>query len=263
MTALGVVLLVLGAAVTALMPLWALLTWSDRRERRRIARLSISRCADVARSGQRLCVVEGRSRPAAGPLTAPLSGEPCVWYFSKVTEDVDDDLESSRLVWETGGAMAFAVQDETGSVLVDGSLVHPGHPSRRLEHRPPVRRVVDEEVRSPRQSTHLQDLIARGVLSEKSFERGWLSGSRGWTVREYVLPAGEPLHVQARLGFRDGRPVLGDARRKHLVTGHTQAQLIDHLDQGVRTGAGCLLLGLVGGPLLFVAGYLLVMASGG
>jgi hypothetical protein len=155
MTALGIVLLTLGAAVTALMPLWALLIWSDRRERRRIARLSVSPCAEATRPGQRLCVVEGRSRPgAAGPLTAPLSGAPCVWYFSQVTENVDDDVESSRLVWETGGAMAFAVQDETGSVLVDGSLVHPGHPSRRHEHRPPVRRVVDEDVRSPRQSTH-------------------------------------------------------------------------------------------------------------
>jgi hypothetical protein len=193
MTALGVVLLAFGAALTVLMPVWALLAWSARRERRRIARLSVSRCADVTNAGQRLCAVEGRSWPgAAGPLTAPLSGEPCVWYFSQVVERTISDGDSRSLVWEAGRAMAFAVRDETGSVLVDGRLVHPGHRSSRLDHRPPVRRVIDEDVSSARHSTHLRGLIARGVLSEESFKRGWLSSTVGWTVREYVLPAGEP-----------------------------------------------------------------------
>jgi hypothetical protein len=263
MTALAVVLLVCGFALTVLMPVWALLTWSARRERRRVARLSVSRCVDVTNS-QRLCAVEGRSWPgAAGPLTAPLSGEPCVWYFSRVAEHTTSDGEFTRLVWEAGGAMAFAVRDETGSVLVDGHLVHPDHRSSRVDHRPPVRRVVDEDVSSARHSTYLRGLIARGVLSEESFERGWLSSSVGWTVREYVLPVGEPLHVQGRPEFRDGRLVLGDGRRKHLVTGGTYAQLTDAIEQDVRTGSGCLLIGSIAGPLLLVAGYLLLRWIGG
>ncbi|MEV6873375.1 hypothetical protein [Amycolatopsis sp. NPDC051128] len=163
MTALGVVLLASGGALTVLMPVWALLTWSDRRERRRVARLAVSRCADVTAPGQGLCAVEGWTRPGpAGPLTAPLSGEPCVWYFSQVVERTTSDGGSTELVWETGGAMAFAVRDETGSVLVDGRLVHPEHRSSRTEHRPPVRRVVDEDVSSARHSTQLRGLIARG-----------------------------------------------------------------------------------------------------
>ncbi|MEO6082419.1 MAG: hypothetical protein ABIQ18_04865 [Umezawaea sp.] len=262
MTVVAVVLLASGGALTVLMPVWALLTWSARRERRRVARLSVSRCADVTESGNRLCAVEGRSRPGpAGPLTAPLSGEPCVWYFSQVFERTNSDGRSTQVVWESGGAMAFAVRDETGSVLVDGRLVHPGHPSSRVNHSPPVRRVVSEDVNSARHSTHLQGLIAHGVLSEQSFKRGWLSGTSGWGVREYVLPIGEPLHVQGRAGFWDGRPVLGEARRKHLVIGGTHAQLTDRIEEDVRTGSGCLLIGTIAGPLLIVAAYLLVRWS--
>lgn len=264
MTVLAVVLLASGAALTVLMPVWALLTWSARRERGRVVRLAVSRCADVTESGHRLCAVEGRSRPgAAGLLTAPLSGEPCVWYLSQVAERTNSDGESTRLVWEAGGAMAFAVRDETGSVLVDGRLVHPGHRSSRVNHSPPVRRVVDEDVNSARHSTHLRGLIARGVLSEQSFERGWLSSSGGWSVREYVLPVDEQLHVQGRVWSWDGRPVLGEVRRKHLVIGGTHARLTDSVEQDVRTGSGCLLIGTIAGPLLIAAGYLLFRWSAG
>ncbi|WP_410612670.1 hypothetical protein [Amycolatopsis sp. lyj-109] len=262
MTALAVVLFALGAALTFLLPVWALLTWGARRERRRIARLPVSRCAGVTGPEKRLCAVEGRSEPGpAGPLLAPLSGEPCVWYFSQVVANTTDDGASTRLVWEAGGAMAFTVRDATGSVLVDGQLVHPDHASGRTGHRPPVRRVVGEDVRSARDSAHLQALIARGVLSEKSFDRRWWSSTLSWSVREYVLPAGEPLHVQGRPGIRDGRPLLGAARRKHLVSGRTHAQLAADSEQDVRTGTGCLLLWSVGGPLLLVAGYLLLMLT--
>ncbi|SEC79508.1 hypothetical protein SAMN04489727_5117 [Amycolatopsis tolypomycina] len=259
MTALAVVLLALGAASTVLMPVWALLTWGARRERRRIARLPVSRCAEVTGAGERLCAVEGRSGPGPqGTLTAPLSGAPCAWYFSQVEERVSGDGPSTRLVWETGGTMAFEVRDASGSVLVDGRLVHPEHRSSRTGHSPPVRRAVQEEVGSAQDSAHLRGLIARGILNEKSFRRGWLSDSLGWSVQEYVLPIGEPLHVQGRPGVREGRPLLGPARRKHLVAGRTHAQLSADIEQDVRTGWGCLLIGSVAGPLLLVAGYLLL-----
>ncbi|MBE8516736.1 hypothetical protein ILP97_04245 [Amycolatopsis sp. H6(2020)] len=264
MTAPAVVLLVLGAMLTFVMPLWALLTWGARRERRRIARLPVSRCAGVTGPGPRLCAVEGRTEPGTGgTLIAPLSGERCVWFFSQVVENTGSDGDATRLVWEAGGAMAFGVRDGTGSVLVDGRLVHPDHPSSRVGHRPPLRCVVGEDVRSAGDSAHLQALLARGVVSGKPFERGWLSSSLGWSVREYVLPAGELLHVQGRPVVRDGRPLLGDARRKHLVSGRTRAQLAADIDQDVRTGSGCLLLGTIAGPLLLVAGYLLLMRTGG
>ncbi|WP_086851191.1 hypothetical protein [Amycolatopsis kentuckyensis] len=147
------------------------------RERRRIARLPVSRCAHVTGPGPRLCAVEGRTEPGpAGTLIAPLSGEPCVWFF-------------------------------TGSVLVDGRLLHPDHPSSRVDHRSPLRRVVGEDVRSARD------------------------------------------------------PLLGAARRRHLVSGRTREQLAADIDQDVRTGSGCLLLGTIAGPLLFLAGYLLVMRT--
>jgi hypothetical protein len=256
MTALAVVLVTIGFALTILMPVWALLTWGSHRERKRIARLPVSRCADVTGPGARLCAVEGRAGPGpAGPLVAPLSGEPCAWYFSQVEENVSGDGPSTRLVWEAGGAMAFEVRDESGSVLVDGRLVHPDHRSSRTDHSPPLRRVVEEDVTSAKKSVHLQGLIARGVLTEKSFRRGWLSDSLGWSVREYVLAAGAQLHVQGRPGFRNGRPLLGTGR--HLVTGRTHAQLSADIEQGVRTSRGCLLIGSIAGPVLLAAGYLL------
>jgi hypothetical protein len=257
MTALAVVLVVIGYALTVLTPVWALLTWGSHRERRRIARLPVSRCADVTGPAKRLCAVEGRAGPGpAGPLVAPLSGEPCAWYFSRVEENVSGDGPSTRLVWEAGGAMAFEVRDESGPVLVDGRLVHPDHRSSRTGHSPPLRRVVAEDVSSAKKSVHLQGLLARGALSEKSFRRGWLSDSLGWSVQEDILPIGEPLHVQGRPGVRDGRPLLGAGR--HLVSGRTHAQLTADIEQDVRTGRGCLLIGSIAGPLLLVAGYLLV-----
>ncbi|HET6704519.1 hypothetical protein [Amycolatopsis sp.] len=264
MTALAVVLITIGFALTVLMPVWALLTWGSHRERKRLARLPVSRCADVTGPGRRLRAVEGRSGPGPlGTLTAPLSGEPCAWYFSQVEEKVSGDGPSRRLVWEAGGAMAFEVRDESGPVLVDGYLVHPDHRSSRTGHGPPVRRAVREDVRSAKDSAHLQSLIARGILTEKSFRRGWLSGSLGWTVQEYVLPIGEPVHVQGRPGIRQGRPVLGGARGKHLVSGRTHGQLAADSEQDVRTGWGCLLIGSITGPLLLVAGYLLSTRIGG
>jgi len=196
-------------------------------------------------------------------LTAPLSGEPCVWFFSQVVENTISDGGSTSLLWEAGGDMPFTVRDGSGSVLVDGRLVHPGHRSSRVGHRPPVRRVVEEDVSSARHSTHLRDLIARGVLRAESFERGWLTSSLGWSVREYVLPAGEQIHVQGRPESRNGRPVLGSRRHKHLVTGGTHAQLTGDTEQDVRTGSGCLLIGVFAGPLLFAAGYLLLRWHGG
>jgi len=261
MTALAVVLVTMGGALTFITPVWALLTWGSHRERKRLARLPVSRCADVTGPGPRLCAVEGRSGPGPlGTLTAPLSGEPCAWYFSQVEENVSGDGPSTRVVWESGGAMAFEVRDGSGPVLVDGRLVHPEHRSKRTGHSPPVRRVVAEDVRSAKNSAHLQGLLARGILNEKQFRRGWLSDSLGWSVEEYVLPIGEPLHVQGRPGVRQGRPVLGEARGKHLVSGRTHVQLADAIDQDVRTGWGCLLIGSVAGPLLLVAGYLVAMA---
>jgi E3 Ubiquitin ligase len=263
MTVLAVLLLFLGGALIVLMPVWALLTWSTRRERGRVARLSVSRCADVTSSGRRLCAVEGRSLPAAAaPLIAPLSGEPCAWYFTEVEERSSLDGGSTSLVWQAGGVMPFEVRDETGSVLVDGRLVHPRHGSSRANHSPPVRRVVDEDVTSAQQSTSLQGLIARGVLSEKSFERRWWSSTLGWTVQEYVLPVGRQLHVQGRVGFRDGRPVLG-GRRGYLVRGGTYAELTGKLEEDLRTDWGCLVIGTLAGLLLFAAGYLLARWIGG
>jgi hypothetical protein len=261
-TALVVVLVMTGGALTVLAPVWALLTWGSVRERKRIARLSVSRCADVISPERRLCAVEGRTLPAAQPLVAPLSGEPCVWYFSEVVERVTGDGPSAELVWRDGGTMPFAVHDTSGSLLVDGSLVHPGHRSKRIGHSPPVRRVVDEDVRSARDSTHLRSLVARGLVSAKSFERRWWSRSLGWTVREYVLPVGERVHVQGRPELRAGRPVLGDGRRRHLVTGRTYEQVAGHIDEDVRTGTGCLLMAGIAGPLLLLAGFLLVRTLG-
>jgi hypothetical protein len=263
MTALVVVLVMIGFALTVLAPVWALLTWGDLRERRRVARLSVSRCADVTTPGRRLCAVEGRSEPAAGtPLVAPLTGEPCAWFFTEVLERTSGDGPSTTLVWQAGGDMPFGVRDTTGSVLVDGRLVHPHRSSGRSYHSPPVRRVVDEDVRFARDSTHLQGLIARGVLSEKSFQRRWYSSTLGWTVEEYVLPIGEALHVQGRVELRGGRPVLGGRQGVRLVTGRTYEQLTEHIEEGVRTGSGCLLICAVAGPLLLLAGYLLARTLG-
>ena len=259
MTVVGIILLALGAMLTVLVPVWALLTLGERRERRRHARLTLSRCADIDQPANRLYAVEGRIRPGpAGPLTAPLSGEPCVWYFTQVLERLAGDGGSTSIVWETGGGMSFAVQDESGTVLVDSQLIHPDGRTSRLYHGPPVARTVDEDVGSAKNSAHLRALIARGILTERQLKRGWLSSSIGWTAREYVLPANGPVHVQGRPVLRDGRVMIGNWKNKYVVTSSSYAQLAERIPAAVRTGTGCLLLSALAGPVLLVAGYLLI-----
>src|SRR4051812_6834718 len=70
MTAVAVVLLILGAALTAVIPVWAWLTWSARRERRRVARLPPVEprrppAAGAARGGGRR-ELHAAQRPPAG-----------------------------------------------------------------------------------------------------------------------------------------------------------------------------------------------------
>ena len=70
------------------------------------------------------------------------------------------------------------------------------------------------------------------------------------------------MHAQGRPELRAGRPVLGDGRRRHLVTGGTYEQVAANIEEDVRTSSGCLLMVAVAGPLLLLVGFLLVRTLG-
>lgn len=257
---LVVVLLFFGTGLTILAPVLLLINLQSRRERRRYARMGLSRCADITQPERRLRAVEGRTRPGpAGLLTAPLSGEPCVWYYAEVTwRDGLDGGDS--LLWQGGGNIPFAIQDETGMVLIDGPLVHPSSNSfARVGHKLPTMQVVAEESTRLENSAYLRDLVARGILTEKSFKRK--SRQRRWGVHEYILRPNIPLHVQGEPIRRNGRVLIGRGgrRRKDLVTTHTYAELRDEIvPEDLRTTTGILLICAVAGPTMLGAGILLM-----
>jgi Zn-finger nucleic acid-binding protein len=82
-----------------------------------------------------LVEVTGRAQPEQGPLRAPFSGMPCVFYSYAVEERRQSGKEAR---WETiakgTSQEPFYVQDETGRVLVvpfDAELILPDHRTTR------------------------------------------------------------------------------------------------------------------------------------
>src|SRR5262245_27987244 len=112
-------------------PMYVLFMWRDRWELRlmRLARMSCAQASrETARFWRRRCAVSGEIVGGpSGLLTAPLSGEPCVWFQ----------------VWSNGvfnqvTSTPFGVRDTTGTVLVSADML-------AAVEAPPLKEIVVEE----------------------------------------------------------------------------------------------------------------------
>lgn len=84
--------------------------------------LSCADAASRAAGGPAVCQLSGAVEPGPdGPLTAPLSGQPCVWYHVRVSarKRGADGLSYDRRQHEESSTAPFRLRDGSGAVLVD------------------------------------------------------------------------------------------------------------------------------------------------
>lgn len=169
--------------------LWvAVRRWRIHGARRRLPLLTGDRLGDG--SPEVTCRVEGQAVAGPrGPLTAPISGRPCVWYHVTVTKAWGrwgGDGRSQRgekVLFSEGGSWPFALRDEAGQVLVE--------PDETMMH---------GVTRSARRNSDKADprfKLPNAALGKK------------YEYREWLIPQGQPLHVVGRAG-RD--PETGASR---------------------------------------------------
>jgi hypothetical protein len=255
MANVGRILLIIGALLCAPFIAMPFLLWGEWRNRRYVRRLKLSTCAD-ARAGRRPTVVSGRTAPGpCGELTAPLSQEPCVWYltrFERRGREGGDGRFADSVLWKHGNDVPFGLDDGMARLLVHGTLVDPTDtPGGRFSgfHRAPVEEVVFEYSEKMETGSHMAALLEHGLVTEKQLRR---KAGDGFTVREWVVRADEPIVVQARL-TRDG--VLTPGR--HFVSKGSLSDLRAMVIER-NSGSGCLFwFFLVGGPGLALLGWLL------
>jgi hypothetical protein len=147
--------------------------------------------ADAARAElgpgvfDRHVVVSGAAEPSGeGPLTAPFSGTPCVWYRATTVRVVADRKGRTRheVDADTASRRRFRLVDGGAELAVD-----PG--ATRVEGAP---QTVDQLVESP------DDGIELGLVRI-------VSNPDRTIRREWVVPAGTPLTVVADVGEVGGR----------------------------------------------------------
>jgi hypothetical protein len=109
-----------------------------------------------------------------GPLDAPLTGKPCLWWRYRIEEYSENGKSKSWRVVDSGVSDAWLrLADATGECLID---------PRGAEVRPASREVWKGNARHPRSG------MVSGVLG------GWLSGGE-YRYTEERLHAGEPLYA--------------------------------------------------------------------
>lgn len=163
------------------------------RRRRRIEDTPTSKLRSLALG--RVEVV-GRARPGTGRLAlrAPITDTPCVFFRFRVEEE---RRSGRRRSWQTiasgvSDAVPFAVEDETGRVLVD--------PRGAVLELEPQLRTIDPPV-----TPALRELMGGSGLSVGA----WLLGAPRIRVTEARIHEGDPVYV---LGLAQSRH---DAARRH------------------------------------------------
>ena len=187
MTGLRIVLIVVGLALL----LWAAYESYRRRVMAATPTIGAGDVPSVVDDEREVRVeVTGAATPGpGGPLTAPLSGTPCVWYRTKVTRSYrkwerDGDgnrreVNGTNVVYERQSAEPFVITDVSGQV--------PVHPA---DGRPDgAERVLDDREYAP------------GPLARKAKAagaRGLGAGpgtTKGHRYEEWVIRPGTNLYV--------------------------------------------------------------------
>jgi len=142
--------------------------------------------------------VRGRAE-GKGPLEAPLTGRPCVWYRWRIEEEVNSNRQRRWRTLEQGSSDAwpFYVEDDTGRVLVDpqGARIEAAHDLSRVD--PPLAGPLGAFVQE------------RGIRTH-----GFLGLRRKLRFTEWHIAPGDPLYV---LGVAQERGGLVHERRVRIT----------------------------------------------
>lgn len=167
------------------------------------------------------CAITGFAEPGpAGPLVAPMSGRPCVWFHAKIVEHWTTTVTTiapgpngttipttqtnhhRRLLHENGSPPQFAVRDQTGIAVLDflGTRVDRPFPSfrnrvRALPGPVPGLPVVIIGRRQNHHITYEEDIVGYG---QPIFARGKGGPHPGTGVPALIRPDSGPFIVTTR-----------------------------------------------------------------
>jgi hypothetical protein len=162
-------------------------SWRTRLAQRTLSRLRESTVAQLRRSPRLpwLATVYGVTTPGPGGMvTAPLSGEACVWYRLRITHTVarGESTMTYELLHRSEGA-PIGVDDGTGKILVDADLLD----RPLLGSDPPG--LVEYSPATDDVGAQLRTLHQRGVLTPG------VPNTSGVSVEEAYVRAGRQVLV--------------------------------------------------------------------
>jgi hypothetical protein len=200
------------------------------------------------------------------PLTAPLSGRPCVWYrvdITRVYEEIRDTTNSSdERVWRYESTEPLSIDDGSGPVPVrlnalDQSVTVEGGKPR--EFTDGSRRMAPGEGWY-RDHEGLSRLVDDGVMPVERLASP--RHTMEFIVSESMIPAGTTLTLIARVARRDGTPTLARGfGPAYGVSNQTVETLRERLAEDAEAPWGILLviLIMVGLPVLLCVGLRLLI----
>lgn len=176
--------------------------------------LSCTEAAGQADRGPVTCQLSGATEPGpGGPLTAPLSGKPCVWFHVRVSvrKRGGDGLSYDRKAHQESSTAPFWLRDARGGVLVfpEGISADFVVPQRVNTGYPKTVERFEKQG-----SKHLIDLRAFGSIVGKDEVVGHLYEE--WAIespaRVYVLGSARSQGREIQLGRPASGPFLLSVR---------------------------------------------------
>jgi E3 Ubiquitin ligase len=228
----GIVLLVVAAGAF-------LFARSQRARQRSFAGTERTGCGDLAQLAQsvsaeagqgsfrQICEVSGKAQPGpSGPLTAPISGQPCVWYRATITHRSwrnvqtgsgehrrTERREENDVVSDEISQSPLLVDDSTGQVLVDPREADIDGPEESFDRFEP--HTGDEHGGT--------EISAFGITVRTGSDGGTL----GFHRREQVIRPGRVLYVLGEARDASGTLELGKPSEKgrFLISSRSEEEL--------------------------------------
>ena len=247
-----------------------LFTRSHRARQRAFAGTERSGCGDLAQLAQSVsaeagpgsfrqaCEIGGKAQPGpSGPLTAPISGQPCVWYRATVTHRSwrnvttgsgdtrrTERREENDVVSDEISQSPLAIDDGSGQVIVD-----------------PREADIDEpEVSFDRFEPHTGD--EHGGTEISAFGITVRTGSDGGTLgfhrREQIIRPGRALYVLGEARDASGALEVGKPAEKgrFLISGRSEEELTSSAGRTASIAQAVAAVAAVAGVALVVIGAL-------
>ncbi len=217
MTVFRIILIAVGVGLI----LWAVYQTHRRRMMAATPTIGAGDVASVAEGDREVRVeVEGAAAPGpGGPLTAPLSGTPCVWHRTVITRSYqkwETDNEGKRrqvngtnVVHSRHSAEAFTIVDVSGQVPLHPGDLRPDGAERVLSER--------ENARGP---------LAQRALSIGAHGLGTGPGStQGHLYEEWVIRPGTNLYVLGAVRGSEGIAIRKPHDSPFIISTRSEQQL--------------------------------------